>query len=263
MKPEASDIRQMMLDFSPPARMSDEPHEEPREDRLDDHARRIAGFLSMTLPCAVDVRFHENRRTMISFKSSQGRLVVRLHRMFCHAERSDLAALALFLKGRNPTASRVLDRFIASHREEISAAPKRRPAPRISQGEVHDLSFMLERVRHRYFAGLGDVSICWTAAHGRFSRRRRRTRTRSRALATYSFDDRTIRVSKVLDSSRVPAFVLEWVIYHEMLHHVLPCDTSSGRRRFHTRRFRALERAYERYEEAREWEQANLEWLLA
>jgi predicted metal-dependent hydrolase len=128
---------------------------------------------------------------------------------------------------------------------------------------VHDLVPVLERVRQRYFGGIGDVAICWGAARVSASRRRRRARTRSRALATYSFDDRTIRVSPVLDSARVPEFVLEWIVYHEMLHHVLPCENGNGRRRLHTRRFRALERGFERYGEAQAWEKANLDWLLA
>jgi hypothetical protein len=259
MKPEGKDARQMTLDLSRSTSTSPTP---PQEQRAEDHARRIAGFLSMALPCAVDVVFHENRRTMISYKRAQGRLVVRLHRMFRHAGGDELTALALFLKGRDPGASRALDRFIAEHRAEISAIRKRRATARVSAGATHDLVPVLEGIRQRYFGGLGDVAICWTSAREKPAGRRR-SRSRSRALATYSFEDRTIRVSKVLDSPRVPEFVLGWIVYHEMLHHVLPYETESGRRRFHTRRFRALERAYERYDEAREWEKANLDWLLA
>jgi hypothetical protein len=232
-------------------------------DLLESHARRIRGFLSMSLPQPVDVVFHDNRHTMISYKAAQGRLVVRLHRMFRGAESIELHALARFIGARDPAASRVLDRFIGRHRAEIAARPPRRRAAGVAAGKVYDLERLLGRVRDRYFAGIGDVRICWGRARGAPSRRRRRTRTRSRALATYGFDDRTIRVSPVLDSARVPEFVLEWIVYHEMLHHVLPAEEGNGRRRFHTRRFRALERGFERYAEAQAWEKANLDWLLA
>jgi hypothetical protein len=249
------DARQLSMDFFGAAAEPD--------GRLDDHARRLAGYLSMALPQPVDVVFNENRHTMISYKGAQGRLIVRLHRMFRHAESIELHALARFISGREPAASRVLDRFIARHRGEIVGKARRRAALGSATGEVHDLLAVLARVRDRYFGGIGDVAICWGAARDTRSRRRRRTRTRSRALGTYSFEDRTIRVSPVLDSTRVPEFVLEWIVYHEMLHHVLPAEESEGRRRFHTRRFRALERGFERYGEAQAWEKANLDWLLA
>jgi hypothetical protein len=253
----SGDARQLQIDFHLPAVAA------APDDILGSHARRIQGFLSMALPQPADVVFNENRHTMISYKNARGRLVVRLHRMFRHAESIELHALVRFITGRDPAASRVLDRFIKSHREEIAGATTRRRADRTSAGTVHDLALVLERVRDLYFGGIGDVTICWGAARVKASRRRRRTRTRSRALATYSFEDRTIRVAKVLDSERVPDFVLDWIVYHEMLHHVLPCEAGDGRRRFHTRRFRALERGFERYGEAQAWEKANLEWLLA
>jgi hypothetical protein len=66
----------------------------------------------------------------------------------------------------------------------------------------------------------------------------------------------------VLDSPRVPRFVLEWIVFHEILHHVLPVERAGTRRRYHTEAFRAFERGFERYEEARAWEKENLEWLL-
>jgi len=251
------DARQLRLDFWRPATAA-----AATDDRLEPHALRIGGFLSMALPQPVDVVFNDNRHTIISYKIARGRLVVRLHRMFRHAESIELHALARFIAARDPAASRVLDRFIDLHRDEIRGGGRRRRAARGSAGEVYDLAPVLERVRSQYFGGIGDVEICWGAVRSTSSRRRR-ARTRSRALATYSFEDRTIRVSKVLDSARVPEFVLEWIVYHEMLHHVLPCDGGSGRRRFHTRRFRALERGFARYGEARDWEKANLEWLLA
>jgi predicted metal-dependent hydrolase len=85
----------------------------------------------------------------------------------------------------------------------------------------------------------------------------------SRALATYSYDDKTIRISPVLDAPDIPLYVIEWIVYHEMLHHVLPVERNQGRRQYHTSRFKSLERAFVRYEEARKWEMANRDRLLS
>jgi len=192
---------------------------------------------------------------------------VRLHRMFRLADDDVLAALARFLGRGDRTASLRLDRFIAEHREEIRARPpsRRRPAERHRgtgierRSSVHELRAVLGDVVARYFGGEVEVRIRWA----RVTRRRSgRVRTRSRALATYCFEDCTIRVNPVLDSPKVPRFVVEWIVFHELLHHVLPVERAGARNRYHTDAFRAFERGFERYEEARRWEEENLEWLL-
>jgi len=229
-------------------------------ERLDAERRRISGLLSVLLPHPVDVIFTDNASTMMSFKLRLGRLQVRLHRMFRHADDRVLADVARFLAARGRSSSRALDRFIDGHRDEIR--PRDRMAARSTRtvGRHKDLQRVLDAVTGEYFGGDVDVRICW----GRASKRgtRRRGRTRSRALATYAFDSRTIRVSPVLDSPDVPDFVLEWIIYHELLHHVLPIERDGGRSRFHTSRFKALERGFKLYHEAKAWEEENLEWLL-
>lgn len=231
------------------------------EPRLDFHRQRISGLLSILLPEPVDIVFNDNRSTMVSFKRRLGRLEIRLHRMFRHADDRVLGTLARFVAGRDSRASRELDRFIERHRAEIRARKRRAPRPGRTAGRFQDLGEILDGVCREYFGGAIDVRVCW----GRASRRGKRPRrgsTRTRALATYSFDDSTIRLSPVLDSPEVPRYVLEWIVYHELLHHVLPVERASGRSRYHTSRFKALERAFARYEDAKRWEEDNLEWLL-
>jgi hypothetical protein len=227
---------------------------------IDSQRRRISGLLSVLLPQPVDVVFTNNASTMLSYKQRLGRLELRLHRMFRHADDSVVGVLARFVIARDRESSNALDRFIDRHRDEIKRPGKRRPSRLRTAGRHQDLQSVLDTVCGEYFGGEIDVRICWGRVSKR--RRRRRSRTRSRALATYSFDSRTIRVSPVLDSPDVPSYVLEWIVYHELLHHVLPVERDGGRSRYHTNRFKALERAFAEYEEAKAWEEENLEWLL-
>ncbi len=229
-------------------------------DLLESQRRRIAGFLTFSLPDPVDLTFTDNRSTMISFRSRRGRIAVRLHRMFRSADDRTLEALARYLRGKDVTAESELNGYIAAHRGEIRAARTRNAPTRSAVGEVYDLEEILAGVSARYFGGETKARIHW----GRRAQRRRRRRSGrvSRALATYCYDDCTIRVSPVLDSRRVPRHVVEWVVYHELLHHVLPVERAGERSRYHTDSFRALERGFERYEEARRWEEENTEWLL-
>ena len=225
------------------------------------HQKRLSSFLSLMLQDDVSVVFTDNRTTMISFKRQSGELKVRLHKMFQQADDTVLKALSVFIRGiPSIRASKKLDEFIKQNQTQIRRRTKPRRLPVFPQGTHFDLTTVLSRVSERFFAGATEsVHIGWGRSRKRHGRR---TRTRSRALATYCFEDTTIRVNPVLDSPRVPDFVIDWVVYHELLHHILPVEKSGDRRRYHTTRFRALERAYPLYNEAREWEQQNLDWLL-
>ncbi|MDW8411418.1 MAG: hypothetical protein RMM17_01870 [Acidobacteriota bacterium] len=76
-------------------------------------------------------------------------------------------------------------------------------------------------------------------------------------LGRYDALSREIVVNRVLDSKLVPRYVVEYIVYHEMLHvrHGVRVGIG-GRVRYHTKEFREQERVFRRYEEAREW----LEW---
>jgi hypothetical protein len=251
--------RQLPLLF-PPGRRPPAGAAAAPEDDLEAHRRRIASYLSIRLPEPVDLVFTDNRFTMVSIRRSGGRLRARLHRMFRHADEELLESLARFFSRRDRSASRAIDAFVAAHGGEIGRpARERRRKVAVLKGRHLDLGEVLARVVAAHFGGALDVGITW----GRAPVKGRGRRRRSRALANYSYDDRMIRVNPVLDAPDVPPYVVDWIVYHEILHHVLPVEEADGRRRYHTRRFRALERAFARYDDARAWEKANLDRLLS
>jgi len=261
--------RQLLLDFCAVHPAKAAPSAPPvlvplsHDAEISLHERRIASFLSMLLPDSVDVRLTDNRTSLISSSRRGGRRVVRLHRMFRTADDRLLKAVGIFLMGSaTREISKSIDSFIAAHRDEIRASLRPgRCHSATAIGQTHNLDEVLRKVSVRYFGAAEGVSIGW-ARVGHRTRRRRRSGRITRALATYCYEDRSIRVNPVLDSPKVPASVIEWVVYHEMLHHVLPVKRSGGRARYHTAEFRALERAFHDYDTVKEWEAANLHWLL-
>jgi hypothetical protein len=56
-----------------------------------------------------------------------------------------------------------------------------------------------------------------------------------------------------LDSNDVPDYVVEYVLYHEMLHIKHPARLINGRRHRHTSAFRFDERKFVDYEKAQQW----------
>ena len=71
-----------------------------------------------------------------------------------------------------------------------------------------------------------------------------------------------IRIHPVLDSTAVPGYVVEDVLYHEMLHHELGMVRQNGKVFSHHRVFKAKEQAFPYSSQAREWIRENISWLL-
>ncbi len=63
-----------------------------------------------------------------------------------------------------------------------------------------------------------------------------------RKLASYNFHNDTITVSSLFCNA--PAEILDYLIYHEMLHKHLKFRQHNGRSSFHSREFREAEKAY-------------------
>ncbi|KKL28646.1 hypothetical protein LCGC14_2373070, partial [marine sediment metagenome] len=77
--------------------------------------------------------------------------------------------------------------------------------------------------------------------------------SRTFASQTFGHYDRvadTVMISASLDSRRVPLYVVDFVVYHELLHRKLAGEWRRGRKIDHTSRFRHEERLFGRYEPA-------------
>ena len=120
-----------------------------------------------------------------------------------------------------------------------------------------DLREIFERVNLRHFRGrLRSYKVVWG--------RRRKERPREYFIfGSIQEEDRVIRIHPLLDQPFVPRWFIEYVLYHEMLHSVVPDEMdSAGRRRIHTAEFYRREKAFPRYRRARQWEDENLARFL-
>src|SRR2546423_4459662 len=117
------------------------------------------------------------------------------------------------------------------------------------EGRYFDLREIFETVNDRHFRGrLRRYKVMWG--------RRRRERPREYFIfGSIQEEDRVIRIHPLLDQPFVPRWFLEYVLYHEMLHSVVPDERdAAGRRRIHTEEFYRREKAFPRYRRARQWE---------
>jgi hypothetical protein len=222
-------------------------------DRLE--KRVVAHLPSGRLQLAV----HDNRHTMISVKRSRGAYRARVHHMFLEAPPVIARALARYIATNEPESSRARGPFIDEHQHDIRGlrGKRARQQPCVVEGRHYHLQQLFDGLNHRYFQGkLEGVRISW-GGHGGPARRRV-----SMKMGSYSVEERLIRMHPALDREFVPRFFVEWILFHEMLHHVHPIPVVRGRRQFHTREFLAHERTFHEYRRAREWERLNLDRLL-
>lgn len=219
------------------------------------HQLRVA--LEQALGRSVSVTIHDNRSTMISFRYVDDQLNLRLHRMFLAADAGVVRALADFAgrRGRRRASGMLLDSFIKAHQGEIRPS---RVADGNPRGRFHDLEATFRSLNGRYFEGTIEAGIGW-GRPPRGNRRRRRTIK----MGLYFHEQKAIRVHPALDRPEVPGYVLEFIVYHEMLHQACPPErTSQGRQRIHTRAFRSREKLHPDHQRALAWEKQNLKMLL-
>ena len=141
--------------------------------------------------------------------------------------------------------------------------PARLPAQRGlalgAPGEFFDLPAIFDQLHVRYFqsaAALAGYVITW-------GRRRRLPPREYFVFGSIQEDDRIIRIHPGLDAPWVPGWFLEYVVYHEMLHAIVPDESlPGGRRRVHTPEFQRRERLFAHYRRARRWEDENLTRFL-
>jgi hypothetical protein len=209
----------------------------------------------------------DNRRTILSVRpgrpGDRTQLALRIHRSFVGAPPEVLEAVAAFLESKKGSerarqALDVIREHFAAHR------PERRPrrlATR-SEGVVYDLREIKDDLNQRYFGGRLSVDVTWGRSSGGAAHRCQRRQTSSLQLGSYSYEDRLIRLHGVLDQPGIPRYVIEAVVFHELLHADMPPVERNGRRCFHTPEFRRREREYRHLDKADRWIQEHLPDLL-
>lgn len=147
-----------------------------------------------------------------------------------------LAEAAFGLAGtRRPTTD-----FFGLEYQETLAALRRLSGPAApAGGRHHDLEQAFDRVNLRYFHGrMPRPELTWNK------------RLTYRKFGHYDHAHDTVMVACTLDQPDVPTYVVDYILYHELLHKKHGLQWRDGRRAAHTRGFGREERLFHRYEQA-------------
>jgi hypothetical protein len=197
----------------------------------------------------------DNRHSIITHRVKRGTLHLRVHHMFLDAPAGVADALVRYVTKGDRDASAILGDFIDDNGFQV--ARRKRNAPLVSKGKHHDLLLLLGKLNDRYFDGSMNVLITWGKRPTIRSRQRRTIK-----LGSYSAIDRLIRVHPALDRKWVPRYFVAYIVYHEMLHHVIPGSRGLGRVNMHPPEFKERERDFRHFQRALEWEKRHVGRLL-
>jgi len=177
----------------------------------------------------------------------QGAVTARVSDLLAGAPRLVLEALAEILLARvfrrRPSPEARACYLAYTHRPavraRIDAARRKRSSKRLLPpiGRCHNLEEIFDGLNQRFFSGkIPAVALGWSHGNAR------------RTLGHYDSAHAALVVSRRLDSSSVPRCVVEYVVYHEMLHIRFPLSLDGHRRVVHSREFRREERKFPQYE---------------
>src|ERR1017187_6278945 len=210
--------------------------------------------LRFAFPGPVILSITDNRHSIITHRVQKGVLHARVHHMFLDASPAVVDALVRYVTRGDRDASATLGDYIDANGFRL--ARRKRNAPPVAKGKHHDLLKLFGEINDRYFDGEVNALITWG------KRPTTKTKRKTIKLGSYSAVDRLIRVHPALDQKWVPRYFVAYIVYHEMLHHVIPGSRGLGRVNLHPPEFKERERQFRHFERAMQWEKRHVARLL-
>ncbi len=211
--------------------------------------------LTAALPRPVTVSITDNRHAIISHSRHRGIVRARLHHMFLDAPPRVVDALVRYVADGDRKASELISHYIEANVQRLARRSRRLRL--VTRGKHHDLYGLFEDLNDRYFDNDVNALVTWGLRTTRPGTKRATIK-----LGSYNYQDRLIRIHPVLDRRWVPRYFVAYVLFHEMLHHVMPATRGSGRRKLHPPEFREREATFRHHERALAWERSHLAQLL-
>jgi len=200
----------------------------------------------------IEVEFYAFANINNTIRLREGRLLVRLSDLLEGEPEPILRAIAHILLAkmyRKPIEREHSTRYrrhISGHdlsqKAHLVQQIRGRKQLDSAQGHIYDLENIFEDLNTRFFHGL--------LARPRMTWSRECARNR---LGHYDPAHNAIVVSRVFDHPRVPRFVAEYIVYHEMLHLKHPVKLRGSRRCVHSTEFQEEEKLFPHLDQAQKF----------
>ena len=208
----------------------------------------------------IQINFYPYISINHTIRVRNGKVFLRIAEIFRDAPAEAQKALAFILVAKllrkkiPPQVSDIYRSFVQKPEIQAKATENKRRRERkiisTAKGEVYDLDEIFNRLNQTYFQNsISKPTLTWSQ------------RKTFRILGHHDSTHETIVISKSLDDKKVPLFVVEFIVFHEMLHVYHPTVHRNNRRYNHTRQFRTDEKKFAHFEEAEKWIEQNVKNL--
>lgn len=200
----------------------------------------------------LEVRFFAFANVNNTVRLREGKLLFRISDLLEGAPENILHAIAhiliakIYRKDIDPTQAARYRRFVGSRAitEKAHLLRQMRGRKRIDGpiGNVYHLDEIFEELNTKFFYGLlARPNMTWSQNSAR------------NLLGHYDPAHNAIVVSRVFDHVRVPRYVVDYIVYHEMLHLKHPVKLKGSRRCVHPKQFQEEERLFPQLEQAKKF----------
>jgi predicted metal-dependent hydrolase len=201
-------------------------------------------------PPAFRVEFYPYSSLVLTIRRRDEQMIVRFSDLLQRAPLAVLEAAAALLLSRiyrRRTARALVAPYHAyakSHKTRQRVQQMRRgrvrPAALHPAGEKFDLNRMFDELNERFFAGeLRKPHLGWS------------TRNWRRQFGSFDPGPNQILLNQRMDRPEIPRYVVEYVLFHEMLHVKHPTRRSGCGLVSHSREFRQEEKRFAEFARAR------------
>ena len=179
-------------------------------------------------------------RSLYRVKTHSNRLLVQLPTPMISFERETFEQLARLALHRTGSKKAIMQTMLDEPYQTVHGELELLGGiADTSKGMWHDLAASFERVNAAYFDGeLSQPRLVWSRAFT------------SRKFGHYEPAHDTVMVSATLDRQDVPPQVVDFIMYHELLHKKLGVVWTNGRQLAHSAEFARQERQYREYDKA-------------
>ena len=197
----------------------------------------------------LSVKFYKTKSISHTIQLRQRDIQIKIAQSFDKAPEYILRSLGIILfsklfrfkvdsKTRREYRQFIEDSILPDHKQHI-----RKPSPDYTAyGDIYNLNFIFEDINRAYFQNQLNRPVLGWSLNKSYTR-----------LGFYSDEKNLLVISRIFDSPRVPLRVVEYMMYHEMLHIAIPTKIVNGRRSVHPPEFKKQDRAFPGYDEIQKW----------
>jgi hypothetical protein len=221
-----------------------------KHQRLREAFSRAHGMLDLDVRKRIDIKVTTDPNNYYSTIETPGTLTVELSNLFLDAPDDVQECLALVILSKSykvpylPSMWDDVKEYLAQ--DHVVEKGRRILLQTSSQvmstgrGDHHDLTEIMKGIKEAYFEGQGfkEPTAVWS---------RRRTHAK---FGYWMEDYDVVVINRILDHPDVPAYVVAYVLYHELLHKKHGSLNLSGARECHYHHFNIDEKRFEQRQEA-------------